>query len=148
MSHTFSSFLILFIIYFLLLLKTVFIYFRWSGREKERERNINLWLPLSCPPIGNLACNTGTCPDCESNRRPFGSQAGAQSTEPHQPGLFIYFEREREKHQFVVPLVFCIPWLLYVPWSGIKPATLVHRYDSLTNRGTWPRFHMPFWIHL
>ena len=26
------------------------------------------------------------CPDWESNQWPFGSQAGAQSTEPHQPG--------------------------------------------------------------
>ena len=26
------------------------------------------------------------CPDWESNLRPFGSQVGAQSTEPHQPG--------------------------------------------------------------
>ena len=26
------------------------------------------------------------CPDWELNRRPFGFQAGAQSTEPHQPG--------------------------------------------------------------
>ena len=40
------------------------------------------------PPPGNLAHNPGMCPDWESNQRPFGSQAGAQSTEPHQPGLF------------------------------------------------------------
>ena len=26
------------------------------------------------------------CPDWESNQRPFGSQASAQSTEPRQPG--------------------------------------------------------------
>ena len=25
-------------------------------------------------PTGDLACNPGTCPDWESNRRPFGSQ--------------------------------------------------------------------------
>ena len=35
----------------------------------------------------DLACNPGTCPDWELNRRPFASQARAQSTEPHQPGL-------------------------------------------------------------
>ena len=23
-----------------------------DGREKERERNINVWLPLMCPPPG------------------------------------------------------------------------------------------------
>ena len=41
----------------------------------------------SCvPPTGDLAPNPGMCPDWESNWRPFGSQAGAQSIEPHQPG--------------------------------------------------------------
>ena len=66
-----------------------FIYFfleRSKGREKERERNINMWLPLTCPPTGDLAHNPGMCPDWESNLRPSSSQAGAQSTEPHQPG--------------------------------------------------------------
>ena len=38
------------------------------------------------PPTGDLAHNPGMCPDWESNQRPFGSQAGTQSTEPHQPG--------------------------------------------------------------
>ena len=39
------------------------------------------------PPTGDLARNPGICPDWESNQRPFGPQAGAQSTEPHQAGL-------------------------------------------------------------
>ena len=38
------------------------------------------------PPTGDLACNPGLCPDWESNPQPFGLQAGAQSTEPQQPG--------------------------------------------------------------
>ena len=25
---------------------------RWEGREKERERNTNMWLLLMCPPLG------------------------------------------------------------------------------------------------
>ena len=41
------------------------------------------------PSPGDLACNPGTCPDWESNRRPFGSQAGTQSTEQHQPGPIL-----------------------------------------------------------
>ena len=41
----------------------------------------------SCVPLtGDLAYNPGKCPDWESNQQPFGSQAGTQSTEPHQPG--------------------------------------------------------------
>ena len=40
------------------------------------------------PQAGDLAHNPGMCPDWESNRRPFGSQACTQSTELHQPGQF------------------------------------------------------------
>ena len=42
--------------------------------EKERERNINVWLPLECPRTGDLARNPGVCPDWELNWRPFGLQ--------------------------------------------------------------------------
>ena len=38
-------------------------------------------------PTGDLARNPGMCPDWELNLKPFGSQAGTQSTEPPQPGL-------------------------------------------------------------
>ena len=41
-----------------------------EGREKERERNINVWLPLVCPATGDLAHNPGMCPDWESNCNP------------------------------------------------------------------------------
>ena len=30
---------------------------RGGGREKEKKKNINMWLPLVRPPTGNLACN-------------------------------------------------------------------------------------------
>ena len=42
------------------------------------------------PPAGDLAYNPGMCPDWESNLRPFIS-AGAQSTEPYQPGQDLFF---------------------------------------------------------
>ena len=60
---------------------------RGERREKERERNINVWLPLMSSHTEDLACNPGMCPDWESNQWPFGSQTSAQSTEPRQPGL-------------------------------------------------------------
>ena len=62
---------------------------RGGGREKKRERNINVWVPLTCPGP-QQACNPGTCPDWELNWWPFGSQAGVQYTEPHQPGVFCF----------------------------------------------------------
>ena len=49
---------------------------------------------LSHPPTRGLACNPGTCPDWESNRRPFGSQARTQSAEPRQPGWETSFQQE------------------------------------------------------
>ena len=62
------------------------------GREGEKERSIDVrekhQLVASCrPPAGDLARNPGVCPHQELNRGPFSSQAGAQSTEPHQAGL-------------------------------------------------------------
>ena len=69
-----------------------FVLERGEGRENERERNINQCVALSCiTPTGDLAHNPGICPGWEWNWRPFGSQASAQSTEPHQPGLFCGF---------------------------------------------------------
>ena len=66
----------------------LFIYLFLEGREEERERNINVWLPLTPSPTPrDLAYNPGVCPDWESNRRPFGSQAGTQFTETHNPKL-------------------------------------------------------------
>ena len=62
---------------------------RRKRRKKERERNSD-WLPLT-PPHGDLDCNPGMCPDWESNQWPFGLQAGIQSTEPNEPGLFTLF---------------------------------------------------------
>ena len=62
---------------------------RGEGREKERRRNINVWLPLACR---DLARNPGICPDWELKRWPLVSQVGTQSTEPHQPGLFLILD--------------------------------------------------------
>ena len=61
---------------------------RGEGREKEKERNIHVRLLTSrTPPTGDLAGNPGMCSDWESNQVPLGSQASAQPTEPHHPGL-------------------------------------------------------------
>ena len=58
---------------------------RERGREGEREGH-QCVVASHAPPTGDLAHNPGMCPDWESNQWPLGSQAGIQSTEPHQPG--------------------------------------------------------------
>ena len=71
-------------------LKVLFIHLvleRGEWREKERERNISVWLPLHAPPTGGLTCNPGMYADRESNWQSFGLQAGTQFTEPHKPEL-------------------------------------------------------------
>ena len=76
------------IFFFLLLffLDFIYLFFRQRGREREREGEKHQCVVASgAPPTGDLACNPGMCSDWESNLRPFASQAGAQSTEPHQP---------------------------------------------------------------
>ena len=47
-----------------------------------------MWLPLVHPLLGTWP-TAQAFPEWESNRRPLGSQAGARSTEPHQPGSVL-----------------------------------------------------------
>ena len=82
-THTFSCICVYFshqliknFCFFIFYLFEDFIYLfldREEGRKKERERNINVWLPLAHPHRG-----PGLQP-----------RHGTQSTEPHQPGQFI-----------------------------------------------------------
>ena len=53
-------------------------------------------------PTGDLAHSPGTCPDWESNQLTFVSQAGTQTTEPHQPGLVLF----KYNKKFWCPLSF------------------------------------------
>ena len=70
--------------------KILFIYFRQRGREGEREgEKHQCVVASSTPPSGDLVSNPGLCPDWESNQQPFGSQTGAQSTEPHRPWFIL-----------------------------------------------------------
>ena len=72
----------------IIIFKKDFIYLFWEreeGRQKEWERNIDerekhLLVAYHTPLTGDMAHNPGLCPDWESNWRPFGPQAGTQST--------------------------------------------------------------------
>ena len=74
-------------------LKKMYLFiFRHRRREGEREGEKHQCVAACrASPGGHPAHNPGMCPDWESNQQPVGLQAGAQSTEPHQPGLWVSF---------------------------------------------------------
>ena len=74
--------------------------FRERRREGERGENKHQCVVASrVPSTGDMARNPGMCPDWESNQRPFALQCGAQSTEPHQPGLHSIFSYTQIRRQ-------------------------------------------------
>ena len=85
----FSYCWVLTVIFIYTFLKRFYLFiFRQRGREGEREGEKHQCVVAShTPTTGDPARNPGMCPDWESNQQLFGSQAGAQSTEPLQPGL-------------------------------------------------------------
>ena len=78
-----------------------FIYlFLERGKEGEREGEKHQCVVASCtPPTWDLAFNPGMYPS-----KNFGSQAGAQSTEPHQPGqrkcYYFFLTNEETGHRW------------------------------------------------
>ena len=66
---------------------------RWREGERAGEKH-QCVVGYHAPPTGNLAAvQSRYAPWLELSLRPFGWQASAQSTEPHQPGQIIeYFE--------------------------------------------------------
>ena len=92
-----------------LVLDYLFIYLfleRWKEGKREGEKH-QCVLASHMPPSGDLAHNTGMCPDWELNQRPFGPHAHAQSTELHQPGQTYYWGKVEEPSQLTV--IFHLP---------------------------------------
>ena len=68
-------------------------------RKRGREtltcgRNIDQ-LPLTCAPTRDQTHNPGTCPDGESNWRPFTLWDDAQPTEPSQAGQGNFLDKDK-----------------------------------------------------
>ena len=70
-----------------ILFKKDFYLFLERREGRKRERSTKVWMPLMHPPL-----RTCMCPDWELNWRPFGSQAGTQHSEPHQPGPYTVLD--------------------------------------------------------
>ena len=56
-----------------------------------RGRETSMCGCLLCNPYWGPGLQPSMCPDWESNWQSFGSQAGAQFPEPHQPGRPLFF---------------------------------------------------------
>ena len=81
----FFSFFLFFFVRFYLFIS------RQRGREGERERSINVWLPLTGSLLGTWPTTLACTKIGNLNQQPFGSQDSAQSIGPHQRGLQCVF---------------------------------------------------------
>ena len=85
--------IILFGWYFFFFFFRFYLFFLERGGEGEREGEKHQCVVASCaPPTGDWAHIPGMCPDWESNRRPFNSQASTLPLSHTSQGwmLFLY----------------------------------------------------------
>ena len=65
----------------------IYIYFQREGKGGREGEKYQCVVSSHVSPTEDLARNLGMCPGWESNQQPPGLKVGAQSAEPHQPGL-------------------------------------------------------------
>ena len=70
-------------------------------------------------PNGDLACNPGMCPNWGLNQQPLDSQAGAQTTGSHQPGMLRGFYHLATMINTAVDVGSVNPVLHNVPQAGM-----------------------------
>ena len=79
--------LFFYLIFFDEFFKRFYLFLERGEKEKERERNISVWLPLTCPLVGTWPATQTSALTGNRTDDSFGLQANPQSTEPHWPGL-------------------------------------------------------------
>ena len=97
----------------------LFIYLFLEGRERrKRGKNHQCVVASHMPPTGDLARNQGMCPNWEWYQQPFDLQAGAQSTELHQPEpqyiLFVLLSSIPLHEYITICLSFHLQWTYYL----------------------------------
>ena len=85
----------------------IYLFLGGGGKEKERDKNINMWEKHHVPPSRDLAHNPGICPDCypdwKSNQWPFSLQDNTNPLSYTSKGhwlLFVYmYPKQRSNPQ-------------------------------------------------
>ena len=89
-----------------LFLKKILFISKERGLEGEKHQSV---VAAPSPPTRDLAHNPGMRPDQELNWWPPGSQASTQHTEPHQPGLEVFYSENTRTHTYTyTKLVSCL----------------------------------------
>ena len=115
---------------------------RGEGREKERERNIDVWekhpsfASHTSPNWGPGLQPRLVRPDWELNQLPLGSQASAQSTEPYQPGHFKFKYMLEKVVNLEVYMLKSTPWTALIGGNPYDLFTQIQSENCLSNSMT------------
>ena len=105
---------------FFFLRSYIFIFRERGKRGRKREKH-QCVVASHVSPTGHLACDPSMCPDWESNRQPFGSQAGTQTTEPHQPGQIFSCDVTEVSLKRLRELALCLmPFIEFLRQTSVE----------------------------
>ena len=116
---------------------TDFIYLfleRREGREKQRERNINVWLPLTCPLLGTWPITQACALTGNQTSDPFFLRLALN---PLSPGQFLLLlllllssikdttRRKTEDNHLYLPIYLLFPKLFILPCRSEFPSSVI-----------------------
>ena len=116
------------------------------GKENDRERNINVWLPLMCPPTGDLARNPGMCPDWESNQWTlwFTGQHSIHWATPARADRFFWKDLYGRKRSFSYCMFLGPSWETYPDECELETVKAGPRLKWCCQRNLrWPSAQRP-----
>ena len=132
----------------LVFLKKIYLFiYRERGREggKEVAKHQCVVASHAPPATGYPTHSLGMCPDWESNQRPLGSQAHAQSTELYQPGpARFFFSHLYFFCKLPVPNPLCFILLKFVFLKLIVMLCVIQILILLLNANDFSIYHLSF----